>query len=159
MPIRRPRSRNGGRSSRRRTSERNEASLHRHFREGKAHDGCDRCDIANEIEIEFVVKGRVDCVRWTHHEQDIAVSGRAHDGLGEASGWFGVGAPSNTPVEIIDKLNKEIEAGVADPKLRAQLTDLGGIILSGSQVDFSTLITDETEKWGKVIRAANIKAD
>src|SRR5262249_43829367 len=49
---------------------------------GKADDGCDRCDIADEIEIEFVVKGRVDCVRWTHHEQHIAVSGLAHDGLG-----------------------------------------------------------------------------
>jgi len=77
----------------------------------------------------------------------------------ESSGWFGFGAPSKTPAEIVDKLNQEINAGLADPKLRAQLTDLGGIILSGSQVDFSALITDETEKWGKVIRAANIKAD
>ena len=76
----------------------------------------------------------------------------------ESSGWFGFGAPSKTPAEIVDKLNQEINAGLADPKLRAQLTDLGGIILSGSQVDFSALITDETEKWGKVIRAANIKA-
>jgi len=77
----------------------------------------------------------------------------------ESSGWFGFGAPAKTPAEIVDKLNQEINAGLADPKLRAQLTDLGGIILSGSQVDFSTLITDETEKWGKVIRAANIKAE
>ena len=77
----------------------------------------------------------------------------------ESSGWFGFGAPANTPAEIVDKLNQEINAGLADPKLRAQLTDLGGIILSGSQVDFSALITDETEKWGKVIRAANIKAE
>jgi tripartite-type tricarboxylate transporter receptor subunit TctC len=77
----------------------------------------------------------------------------------ESSGWFGFGAPAKTPAEIVDKLNQEINAGLADPKLRAQLTDLGGIILSGSQVDFSALITDETEKWGKVIRAANIKAE
>ena len=77
----------------------------------------------------------------------------------ESSGWFGFGAPSKTPAEIVDKLNQEINAGLADPKLRAQLTDLGGIILSGSPGDFSTLITDETEKWGKVIRAANIKAE
>ena len=67
----------------------------------------------------------------------------------ESSGWFGFGAPSKTPAEIVDKLNQEINAGLSDPKLRAQLTDLGGIILSGSQVDFSTLITDETEKWGQ----------
>ena len=77
----------------------------------------------------------------------------------EASGWFGVGAPSNTPVEIIDKLNKEIEAGVADPKMKARLADLGGIALTGSPSDFGKLIVEETEKWGKVVRAANIKAD
>ena len=76
-----------------------------------------------------------------------------------ASGWFGVGAPKAAPAEIVDKLNQEINAGLADPKLKAQLTDLGGIILDGSPGDFSRLIADETEKWGKVIRAANIKAD
>jgi tripartite-type tricarboxylate transporter receptor subunit TctC len=74
----------------------------------------------------------------------------------EASAWFGIGAP--TPYEIIDKLNKEINAGLADPKLKAQLDDLGGIILGGSPADFGKFIADETEKWGKVIRAANIKA-
>src|SRR6516165_4502466 len=77
----------------------------------------------------------------------------------EASGWFGVGAPRNTPVEIIDKLNKEIDAGVADPKMKARLADLGGIALTGSPSDFGKLIVEETEKWGKVVRAANIKAD
>ena len=77
----------------------------------------------------------------------------------EASGWFGVGAPKNTPAEIIDKLNKEINAGLADPKIKARLADLGGTVLAGSPADFGKLIADETEKWGKVIRAANIKAE
>ncbi len=77
----------------------------------------------------------------------------------EASGWFGIGAPKNTPIEIIDKLNKEINAGLADPKVKAQLGDLGGTVLAGSPADFGKLIADETEKWGNVIRALNIKAD
>jgi tripartite-type tricarboxylate transporter receptor subunit TctC len=77
----------------------------------------------------------------------------------ESSGYFGLGAPGQTPAEIIDKLNREVNAGLADPKLRAQLTDLGGMILAGSPADFRKLIDDETEKWGKVIRAANIKPD
>ena len=77
----------------------------------------------------------------------------------EASGYFGFGAPARTPAGIVDKLNKEINAGLADPKLKTQFVDLGGIILGGSSADFRTLITEETEKWGKVIRAANIKAD
>ena len=77
----------------------------------------------------------------------------------EASGYFGFGAPARTPAGIIDKLNKEINAGLADPKVKTQLVDLGGIILGGSSADFKTLITDETEKWAKVIRAANIKPE
>src|SRR3984893_8785530 len=77
----------------------------------------------------------------------------------ESSGYFVLGAPGKTPAEIIDKLNREVNAGLADPKLRAQLTDLGGMILAGSPADFRKLIDDETEKWGKVIRAANIKPD
>src|SRR5215510_10501433 len=77
----------------------------------------------------------------------------------ESSGYFGFGAPARTPAGIIDKLNKEINAGLANPKVKTQLVDLGGIILGGSSADFKTLITEETEKWGKVIRAANIKAD
>ena len=74
----------------------------------------------------------------------------------EASGWFGIGAPKNTPVEIIEKLNREINAGLAEPKMEARLADLGGTPLLGSPADFGKLIADETEKWGKVIRAANI---
>jgi tripartite-type tricarboxylate transporter receptor subunit TctC len=69
------------------------------------------------------------------------------------------GAPGKTPTEIIDKLNREINAGLIDPKLRAQLADLGGMILAGSPADFRKLIAHETEKWRKVIRAANIRPD
>ena len=74
----------------------------------------------------------------------------------EASTWSGVGAPKATPAEIVDKLNKEINAGLADPKVKAQLADLGGT--AGSPADFGKFIADETEKWAKVMRAANIKA-
>jgi tripartite-type tricarboxylate transporter receptor subunit TctC len=77
----------------------------------------------------------------------------------EASQWYGVGAPRNTSTEIVDKLNKEINAALADPKIKAQLADLGGTTLGGSPGDFGKLIADETEKWAKVIRAANIKPE
>jgi tripartite-type tricarboxylate transporter receptor subunit TctC len=77
----------------------------------------------------------------------------------EASGWFGVGAPAGTPVEIIDKLNKEINAGLSDTKVRARLIDLGGTVLAGSPADFGKLIADETEKWGKVVKFAGIKPE
>jgi tripartite-type tricarboxylate transporter receptor subunit TctC len=77
----------------------------------------------------------------------------------EASFWGGFGAPKDTPVEIVDKLNKEINAALADPKMKARLADLGGTVLPGSPADFGKLIADETEKWGKVIQAANIKAE
>jgi tripartite-type tricarboxylate transporter receptor subunit TctC len=77
----------------------------------------------------------------------------------EASSWYGIGAPKNTPPDIVDKLNKEINAGLADPKIKARFAELGGIALSGSPADFGKLIAEETEKWGKVIRAANIKVE
>jgi tripartite-type tricarboxylate transporter receptor subunit TctC len=77
----------------------------------------------------------------------------------EASGWYGIGAPKNTPAEIIDKLNKEINAALADAKMKARLADMGGILMPGSAAEFGKLIADETEKWGKVIRAANVKAE
>jgi tripartite-type tricarboxylate transporter receptor subunit TctC len=75
----------------------------------------------------------------------------------EASGWNGICAPKNTPTEIIEKLNKVINAGLADPKLKARLADLGATTLAGSSADFRKLIVEETEKWGKVIRAGNIR--
>jgi tripartite-type tricarboxylate transporter receptor subunit TctC len=75
----------------------------------------------------------------------------------EASAWCGIGVPRNTPAEIIVKLNKEINAGLADPKMKARLADLGGTPLVLSPADLGKLIADETGKWGKVIRAANVK--
>jgi tripartite-type tricarboxylate transporter receptor subunit TctC len=77
----------------------------------------------------------------------------------EASGWFGLGAPKNTPADIIDTLNREINVGLADPTMQARLADLGGTALPGSPADFGKLIAQDTEKWGKVIRAANIKPE
>jgi tripartite-type tricarboxylate transporter receptor subunit TctC len=77
----------------------------------------------------------------------------------EASNWYGVGAPKATPAEIVEKLNKEINAGLAEPKMKARLADLGGVPMPMSPAEFGKLIADETEKWGKVVRAANIKAD
>jgi tripartite-type tricarboxylate transporter receptor subunit TctC len=77
----------------------------------------------------------------------------------EASSWYSVGAPKATPAEIVEKLNKEINAALADPKLKAKLADLGGDVLVLSTSDFGKLIADETEKWGNVIRALNIKAE
>jgi tripartite-type tricarboxylate transporter receptor subunit TctC len=77
----------------------------------------------------------------------------------EASIWFGIGAPKNTPAEIVDKLNEEVNAGLVDPKLKARLADLGGTVFAGSPVDFGKFIADETEKWAKVIKFAGIKVD
>jgi tripartite-type tricarboxylate transporter receptor subunit TctC len=77
----------------------------------------------------------------------------------EASGWLGIGAPRNTPADIIDRLNKQINAGLADPRFKARLAGLGLTPLAGSPADFGKLIADETEKWGKVVRFANIKPE
>jgi tripartite-type tricarboxylate transporter receptor subunit TctC len=77
----------------------------------------------------------------------------------EASGWYGIGAPKNTPAEIIEGLNKEINAALADPKLKARLAEFGGMMLTGSSADLGRFIATETEKWDKVIRAANIKGE
>ena len=110
-----------------------------------------------------------------HQGRQAARAGGDHgDALGGAAGhpdrgriraglrgerWFGIGAPKNTPAEIIDKLNKEINAGLADPKIKARLADLGGAPMPVTPAEFGKLIADETEKWGKVIRAANIKPE
>ena len=88
----------------------------------------------------------------------IATMGEFLPGF-EASQWYGVGAPKNTPPQIIDKLNKEINAGLANPKFKAQLASLGGTVLPGSPADFGKLIAEETEKWGKVVKLSGAKAD
>jgi tripartite-type tricarboxylate transporter receptor subunit TctC len=77
----------------------------------------------------------------------------------EVSTWYGLCARMGTPTEVIDKINKEINAGLADPTIKARLADLGGVTIAGSPGDFGRLIADETEKWAKVIRAANIKPE
>ena len=75
------------------------------------------------------------------------------------SAWSGIGAPRNTPAEIVEQAQQRDQCGLADPKINARLADLGGAVLAGTPADFGKLIADETEKWGKVIRAANIKAE
>jgi tripartite-type tricarboxylate transporter receptor subunit TctC len=77
----------------------------------------------------------------------------------EANSWCGLGAPRGTPPEIIDRLNREINAGLADPKLRARLVDLGSTVLIGSPADYARLLNDETQKWAKVVKAAGAKPD
>ena len=77
----------------------------------------------------------------------------------EASAWSAVGAPKNTPAEIIQKLNKEINAGLGDSEIQARLADLGAMTFAGSPADFGKFIAEETEKWGKVIRATHMKVD
>jgi tripartite-type tricarboxylate transporter receptor subunit TctC len=77
----------------------------------------------------------------------------------EASAWYGIAAPRNTPAELIKRLNKEVNISIADPKFEARLANLAGTVLSGSPADFGKLISDETNKWGKVIVAANIKSN
>jgi tripartite-type tricarboxylate transporter receptor subunit TctC len=77
----------------------------------------------------------------------------------EATVWFGIGAPKATTAEIVDKLNKEINAGLADPQLKARLADLGGTVIAGSPSDFGSFVAAETEKWAKVVRFAGIKPE
>ena len=113
--------------------------------------------------IEYIRAGRLRALAVTTATRseelpDIPSVGEFVPGY-EVSGWYGMSAPMGTPAEVIDKLNKEINAGLADPELRARLAALGGTVLPGSPADFGKLIADETGKWAKVIRAANIKPE
>jgi tripartite-type tricarboxylate transporter receptor subunit TctC len=113
--------------------------------------------------IEYIKSGKLQALALTTATRsealpDLPTVGEFVPGY-EASAWNGICVPTNTPVEIIEKLNKAVNAGLADPKLKAQLADLGATTLAGSPSDFGKLIGDETEKWGKVIRTANIKPD
>jgi len=113
--------------------------------------------------IEHIKTGRLRALAVTtltrsHELPDVPTVGEFVPGY-EASAWFGIGAPKNTPVEIIEKLNREINAGLIDPMMKARLADLGGTVLPGSTAEFGKLIADETEKWGKVIKFAGIKPE
>ncbi len=113
--------------------------------------------------IEYIRAGRLRALAVTTATRsealpDVPTVGDFVPGY-EASLWQGIGAPKSTPPEIVDRLNKEINAALADPKIKARLADLGSTPLVSSPGDFAKLIADDTEKWGKVIRAANIKAE
>jgi tripartite-type tricarboxylate transporter receptor subunit TctC len=111
--------------------------------------------------IEYIKAGKLRALAVTTAARsealpDIATVAEFVPGY-EASTWVGVGAPKATPTEIVEKLNKEINAALADPKIKARLADLGGTVLPGTPADFGKLIADETEKWGKVVKFTGIK--
>jgi tripartite-type tricarboxylate transporter receptor subunit TctC len=113
--------------------------------------------------IEYIRTGKlrplaVTTARRSEVLPDIPTVGDFVPGY-EASNWWGVGAPRNTPATIINKLNNEINTMLADPEMKARFADLGGTVLVGSPADFGRLIAEETEKWGKVVKFAGIKAD
>jgi len=126
--------------------------------------------IAGQVQVMFI--GPVGSIQYVRNGQlralavttatrsealpDIPTVGDFVPGF-EASSWFGIGAPRSMAPDIADTLNKEINAGLADPKIRARLAELGGIPLAGSPADFGRLIIDEAEKWGRVIQNANVK--
>jgi tripartite-type tricarboxylate transporter receptor subunit TctC len=119
--------------------------------------------ITTAASIEYIKTGRLRALAVTTATRsetlpNIPTVGEFVPGY-EASFWYGIGAPRNTPAKIIDTLNKEVNAALDDPKMKARLADLGGTVLPGSPSDFGRHIAEETEKWGKVIRAANIKAE
>ena len=113
--------------------------------------------------IEHIRAGKVRALAVTTATRsaalpDIPTVGESVAGY-EASAWWGIGAPRNTPVEIIEKLNTEINAALADPKIKAQLADLGSTTLGGSPADFDKLMANDVEKWAKVVKFAGIKPD
>ena len=111
--------------------------------------------------IEYIKAGKLRLLAVTSSTRlpvlpEVPTAGESLPGY-EVSYWLGLGAPKNTPTEIINVLNKEINAALIDSKIVARLSDLGGTVLDGSPADFGKLIAEDTEKWGKVIRAANIR--
>jgi tripartite-type tricarboxylate transporter receptor subunit TctC len=117
--------------------------------------------VAMTATIEYIIAGKLRALAVTTATRsevipDIPTVSEFVPGY-EFSNWQGVGAPKNTVADIIEKLNKEINAGLVDPNIKARLADLGAAPFPGAPADFGTLIAAETEKLGKVIRAANIK--
>ena len=113
--------------------------------------------------IEYIKAGNlralaVTTARRTSALPDLPIVADVLPGY-EASAVYGVGAPRNTPVEIVDKLNKEINAGLADPWMQARLADLGGTVLPGTPADFAKLIAEETQKWAKVVKFSGAKPE
>jgi tripartite-type tricarboxylate transporter receptor subunit TctC len=113
--------------------------------------------------IEYIRAGKLRALAVTTATRsdtlpDIPTVGEFVPGY-EASSWFGFGVPRNTPAEIVDKLNKEINAAFADPGMKARIVELGGTVLAGSPADFGKLIADETEKWAKVVKFSGAKPD
>jgi tripartite-type tricarboxylate transporter receptor subunit TctC len=113
--------------------------------------------------IEYIRSGRLSALAVTTTKRsealpDVPTLSEYLPGF-EAGDWLGVGAPKNTPVDLIEKLNKEINAALADPKIKARFADLGGTVLALMPGEFGKLLADETAKWGKVVRAANIKQE
>jgi tripartite-type tricarboxylate transporter receptor subunit TctC len=118
---------------------------------------------ATSSTVEYIRAGKLRALAVTTATRsevlpDVPTMGEFVPGY-EAGLWFGIGAPKSTPADIIDRLNKEVNAALVDPKMKARLVDLGMVVLPGSPDDFGRLIAKEVEKWGKVIQAANIKAD
>ena len=113
--------------------------------------------------IEYIKTGRLRALAVTTAARSEALPGIPTMGEFlpgyEASGWYGIGAPEATTAEIVEKLNRKINTALADPKIKAQLADLGSSALAGSPADFGKLIADETEKWAKVIKSAGIKPE
>jgi tripartite-type tricarboxylate transporter receptor subunit TctC len=121
------------------------------------------CFAGGTSSIEYVRTGKLRALAVTTASRlqalpDVPTVGEFVSGY-EASGWQGLGAPNNTPAEIVDKLNKETNAALADPTIKARLLDLGGMPMPMMPSDFGKFIAEEVEKWGKVIRAANIKPE
>jgi tripartite-type tricarboxylate transporter receptor subunit TctC len=113
--------------------------------------------------IEYIKAGRLRALAATTAKRsealpDLPTVGEFVPGY-EASQWYGLGVAKNTPTEIVDRLNKEINVALADPNMKARLAELGGTTLAGSPAEFGKLIVEETDKWGEVIRAANIKPE
>jgi tripartite-type tricarboxylate transporter receptor subunit TctC len=116
-----------------------------------------------DISVEHIRIGKLRALAVTSAKRseilpDVPTLGEFLPGF-EASVFLGIGAPKSTPAAIVGRLNKEINAALADPNLKARYADLGAIVLGGSPADFGKLIAEDAEKWGKVIRVANIKAE
>jgi tripartite-type tricarboxylate transporter receptor subunit TctC len=113
--------------------------------------------------IEYVKAGKVRGLAVTSAKRpetlpDLPAAGEFIAGY-EVSSWYGIGVPRNTPADVVEKLNREVNAGLADAKTMARLAQEGGLSIAGTPADFAKLIADETEKWAKVINAASIKAE